>query len=81
MSIVLALLISSLATAQDRVLQLEDYGKWKRIVSTSLSPDGEWFAYGLRPNDGDDTLYIKKTSAALEAFDYRIPFAKSLTSG
>ena len=75
MGIALLMLISTLVTAQDKTLQLEDYGQWKRIVSTGLSPDGQWFAYGLRPNDGDDTLYIKKTTAALEAFDYQIPLA------
>lgn len=43
-----------------KVLTLGDYGRWNRITSTALSPDGEWFAYALAPNDGDATLYVKQ---------------------
>lgn len=48
-------------TAQElkKSLSLEDYPKWKRIVSTGISDDGNWMSYGYRPNDGDDTLYVK----------------------
>ncbi|MGB3464531.1 MAG: hypothetical protein WBA74_04645, partial [Cyclobacteriaceae bacterium] len=77
MGIGLIMLISNFVTAQDKVLQLEDYEKWKRIVSTEISPDGEWFTYGLRPNGGDDTLFIKKTTSGAEEFAYRIPFANA----
>ncbi len=42
-----------------KVLTFEDYPKWNRIVSTVISTDGTWMTYGYRPNDGDDTLYIK----------------------
>jgi dipeptidyl aminopeptidase/acylaminoacyl peptidase len=73
----IVLFISTSMSAQDKVLQLEDYSKWKRIVSTELSPNAEWFTYGLRPNGGDDTLFIKKTSSATEKFEYKIPFAAS----
>jgi len=45
-----------------KVLTLEDYPLWKQIVSTSISADGQWVSYGYRPNDGDDTLYIKNLS-------------------
>jgi len=45
-----------------KVLTLEDYPLWKQIVSTSISADGKWISYGYRPNDGDDTLYIKNLS-------------------
>ena len=74
---VMILLFSTKAFAQDKVLQLEDYARWKRIVSTELSPDGAWFAYGLRPNGGDDTLFVKKTSTAVAEFEYSIPFASA----
>ena len=76
-SIVFAFFFSTLSTAQDKVLQLEDYSKWKRIVSSKISSNGEWFTYGLRPNGGDDTLFIKKTTAATSDFSYRIPYASS----
>lgn len=42
-----------------KVLGVDDYPKWKKIVSTDLSDDGNWMVYGFLPNDGDDTLYIK----------------------
>mgnify|MGYP001942321943 CR=1 FL=1 len=71
------MLSATLVSAQDKVLQLEDYEKWSRIVSTQLSPNGEWFTYGLRPNGGDDTLYIKKTTAATEAFEFKVPYGSS----
>lgn len=42
-----------------KTLTIKDYPKWNRIASTVLSDDGNWMTYGYRPNDGDDTLYIK----------------------
>lgn len=47
------------ATAQQKILELKDYPRWSRIVSPTPSPDGNWFAYTLRPNGGDDTLHLK----------------------
>ena len=76
-SIVFAFFFSTSITAQDKVLQLKDYSKWKRIVSSKISPNGAWFTYGLRPNGGDDTLFVKKTTAATSDFTYRIPYASS----
>ena len=57
----LTIAVCSHGHSQDskKVLGLEDYPKWKRIVSTDLSEDGNWISYSYRPNDGDDTLYIK----------------------
>lgn len=42
-----------------KVLTLEDYPRWKHIISPLISSDGTWVSYALRPNGGDDTLYIK----------------------
>jgi dipeptidyl aminopeptidase/acylaminoacyl peptidase len=50
------------AMAQQKTLQLEDYPKWSRILQPVLADDGNWFAYSLRPNGGDDTLHLKKLS-------------------
>lgn len=59
--VVFTLAIGMGAMAQDakKVLGVDDYSKWSRIVSTKLSDDGDWMTYAYRPNDGDDTLYIK----------------------
>ncbi len=59
------LLAAPLISAQDapaakRALQLADYGKWARITSSSISPDGKWVAYVTTPNDGDATLIVKQ---------------------
>jgi dienelactone hydrolase len=43
-----------------KVLDLADYGRWKRIVSAIVSPDGNWMAYLLQPNDGDATFVVKQ---------------------
>jgi dipeptidyl aminopeptidase/acylaminoacyl peptidase len=79
LSMVFALLFSTTISAQDKVLQLEDYSKWKRIVSTQVSPNGEWFTYGLRPNGGDDTLFVKKTASSTADYSHKIPYANAPT--
>lgn len=43
-----------------KVLNLADYGVWRRIASAAISPDGHWMAYVLQPNDGDATLLVKQ---------------------
>src|SRR5690242_11849198 len=43
-----------------KVLNLPDYGRWNRITSTAISPDGKWMTYILQPNDGDATLLVKQ---------------------
>lgn len=42
-----------------KVLTLEDYPRWKHIVSAAIFSDGNWTSYILRPNGGDGTLFIK----------------------
>ncbi len=46
--------------AGKKVLTLADYGKWNRITSTALSPDGKWMTYAYQPNTGDTTLFVKQ---------------------
>ncbi len=48
-----------IAQEAKKTLSIADYPKWNRIVSTNLSDDGNWMSYSYRPNDGDDTLYVK----------------------
>jgi dipeptidyl aminopeptidase/acylaminoacyl peptidase len=52
------------AEAARRVLTLDDYGAWKRINATGLSPDGRWMSFGYNPNEGDDTLFVKQLDGA-----------------
>lgn len=54
----LALPASSLAQ-EKRPLTLDDYGAWNRITQVVLSPDGQWLAYALDPNDGDASFFVK----------------------
>ncbi|MGV3710833.1 MAG: prolyl oligopeptidase family serine peptidase [Gemmatimonas sp.] len=42
-----------------KTLTLADYGRWNRIASAALSPNGRWMSYAYTPNDGDATLYIR----------------------
>lgn len=61
--IIFVLIQTSLLIAQSKkVLTLEDYPRWRRITSTSISPDGNWITYGYRPNNADDTLHVMKLS-------------------
>ncbi len=46
-----------------KILNVGDYGRWKRITSADLSPDGRWMTYAYAPNDGDDTLFVKRLDA------------------
>ncbi|MHC5065917.1 MAG: S9 family peptidase [Planctomycetota bacterium] len=41
-----------------KTLTVEDYGKWNRVNSTAISPDGRWLSYAYDPNDGDANLYL-----------------------
>ncbi|MFC2167019.1 hypothetical protein ACFLQZ_03555, partial [Acidobacteriota bacterium] len=36
-------------SAGKKILTLEDYTKWKRIESASISPDGNWATFAYRP--------------------------------
>src|SRR5665213_1476615 len=59
----IALLLAPFAGANAqslKVLNLPDYGRWNRITSTALSPDGKWISYAYQPNDGNATLFIKQ---------------------
>lgn len=37
-----------------KVLNLKDYGRWKRISGTSISPNGTWISYILTANEGGE---------------------------
>ncbi|HUX35388.1 MAG TPA: prolyl oligopeptidase family serine peptidase [Gemmatimonadaceae bacterium] len=48
------------ASSEPKVLNVDDYGRWKRVTSAELSPDGRWMTYAYAPNTGDDTLFVKQ---------------------
>ncbi len=55
-------LFSSVCSAHDgddkRPLEHKDYDRWNSVSGTSLSNDGKWIAYTIRPGKGDATLKI-----------------------
>ncbi|MHB1861933.1 MAG: hypothetical protein ACYCVL_03095 [Gemmatimonadaceae bacterium] len=57
-----------------KTLNVGDYGRWKRITAAGLSPDGVWMTYVYHPNDGDDTLFVKKTWCTRSARRARRPW-------
>lgn len=59
LALIFILFVSQSSLAQNKILTLEDYGQWSRITGTEITDDGAWMAYGLHPNEGNDTLYVK----------------------
>ena len=55
-----------------RPVTWKDAASWKSIASfgTQLSPDGQWLAYVLSPNEGDSELILRKTA---DTTQYRYP--------
>ncbi len=64
--LLLLLSISTSVYSQQKNLTIKDYSKWSRIVTPTLSNDGIWFAFGLRPNGGDDSLFIKNIDTRVQ---------------
>ncbi len=58
-----ATVITSNANAQSndgkRVMTIQDYARWRSIVSVALSDDGDWMTYAYRRHKSDDTLYVR----------------------
>lgn len=73
---VVLLVFNSSVFAQDKVLTVDDYDRWSRIVGAEISNNGDWMAYGLRPNGGDDTLHVVSLSNSEE---YTIPLAQNVS--
>src|SRR5512133_4083257 len=57
-----------------KVLGLADIGRWNRIVSPSLSADGQWMTYAYSPNDGDGVLYVRQLDGTKS---YAIPIGSA----
>jgi dipeptidyl aminopeptidase/acylaminoacyl peptidase len=56
-------IISDISVAQKKDLTPEDYAQWQSISQTALSPDGNWFSYGISLTDGDGWLAIREAGA------------------
>ncbi|MDZ7807726.1 MAG: prolyl oligopeptidase family serine peptidase [Gracilimonas sp.] len=74
--LVVLLILNSSVLAQDKVLTVDDYDRWSRIVGAEISNNGDWMAYGLRPNGGDDTLQVISLRNNSE---YIIPLAQNVS--
>lgn len=74
--LLLFLLIPAVSWCQQKKLSIKDYALWSRLVTPTLSHNGAWFAYGLRPNGGDDSLFIKNLNTEAQR---KIKFASNPT--
>ena len=44
-----------------RAIELDDIIAWKNIGATTVSNDGQWFAYRLSPGEGDSQVVVRRT--------------------
>jgi len=42
--------------AEKKILTIDEYARFHRVVSTDISPDGQWVSYGYRKREADDAL-------------------------
>ncbi len=47
-------------SAQDKVLNLDEYGDWNHIREVAISPDGHWTFFCYDPNEGDATCHVRE---------------------
>lgn len=48
------------SVSAQKVLTVDDYGRWSRVSDVSLSPDGRWMSHAVVPNEGDRTLHLQQ---------------------
>jgi len=53
-----------------RPIELNDILAWKSIRGAVLSPDGQWFAYLVSPQEGDGEITVRQTKGTKE---YKFP--------
>jgi hypothetical protein len=70
LGVLLALLLTSPAPAQKKVLTQADWDRWRSIQGATLSNDGRWVAYTLSPQVGDGEFVVRSTTGTTE---YRVP--------
>lgn len=49
-----------------KVLTIEDYARWRSIVSASISDDGNWITFVYQKPEADDMLYVKNLQSDKE---------------
>ena len=54
------------AGASKRVMDIEDVIAFRNMGATTLSPDGQWLGYTMRPTQGDTEAFVKSTSSEKE---------------
>ena len=68
--LVLALIFSAnlygQANPEKKAFTIDDYYRWRSIVSTSISDDGKWITFGYRKEKADDELYVKSLTSDKE---------------
>jgi len=57
---------ATMQKAAKKAIQLEDIINWKAIGATTVSNDGQWFAYRLAPGEGDAQIVIRATRSDKE---------------
>jgi dipeptidyl aminopeptidase/acylaminoacyl peptidase len=60
----LILAAASLSFAQKKPLTHDVYDSWKSIGLMQLSPNGQWLAYTITPQEGDSVAHVKSTSGS-----------------
>jgi len=64
LTLALCLLAGSPAFAQEvdskKPLVLEDYDRWRTVISTQISDDGRWMTYAYGHREGEDTLHVEE---------------------
>ena len=51
--------LRSADTSVPRPIQLADILAWKRIQTSVVSPNGQWFGYKLSPNEGNSEVLLR----------------------
>jgi acetyl esterase/lipase len=64
--VAVALVPLSAQNATKRAMSLDDILSFRALSTTSLSPDGKWFAYRVSPLQGDSDIIIRSTTGAQE---------------
>ncbi|MBS1835648.1 MAG: hypothetical protein JST65_23225, partial [Acidobacteria bacterium] len=52
------------AASGTKPMELKDILGWKRIQTPVVSPDGQWLAYVLAPNEGDSDVIVRNIKDA-----------------
>ena len=61
-TIVVTALMAVAALAQKPAMNHDVYDSWQRVAGTALSADGVFLTWSVLPQEGDGTLYIKRTT-------------------